>query len=204
MPLQPGVQTYPKWSEEAAADPDLWGRLSTGDEAAFRLLFARHRDAVYNYAFRRTASWSTAEDVAQATFLALWRRALRGGVEPLQLDSARPVLLAMARNECHNAGRKRMRSLRLVDAVGKERTVNSDNVNDWLEAETIMGKIRRALSALPADQRDVVELVAWSELSLAEAAAVLGVPLGTVKSRLSRARERLRDLGHHHLGGEEL
>jgi hypothetical protein len=55
---------------------------------------------VYSYCFRRTGSWSLAEDAVQATFAALWRRAVAGKVEDLRLDSARPLLLAMARDEC--------------------------------------------------------------------------------------------------------
>ena len=85
------------------SDADLWRRLAQTDEAAFRELFVRHRDAVYNYCFRRTSSWSSAEDATQATFTALWRRAVAGRVDQLRIDSARPALLAMARDECSNS-----------------------------------------------------------------------------------------------------
>jgi hypothetical protein len=63
----------------APADRDLWRALREPDEAAFRALFIRHSTAVYNYCFRRTASWSGAEDAVQATFATLWRRAAAGG-----------------------------------------------------------------------------------------------------------------------------
>ncbi len=173
------------------SDAELWHRLRSADEDAFRELFTRHSTAVYNYCFRRTASWSLAEDATQATFATLWRRAVRGDVEALKLDSARPALLRMARNECSNVNRSRDRHLHLVERVRTEPRGPADNTAAWVEAESTMAVIRQALSVLPANQRDVVELVAWSGLSLADAAATLKISVGTVKSRLSRARARL-------------
>ena len=173
------------------SDAELWHRLRSADEDAFRELFMRHSTAVYNFCFRRTASWSVAEDATQATFATLWRRAVRSEVEALKLDSARPALLRMARNECSNANRSRDRHLTLVERVRTEQHPPVDNTASWVEAESTMAVIRQALAALPANQRDVVELVAWSGLSLADAAAALKISVGTVKSRLSRARARL-------------
>jgi RNA polymerase sigma-70 factor (ECF subfamily) len=133
-----------------------------------------------------------AEDVTQATFTALWRRAIRRNVEPLRLDSARPALLAMARGECSNALRSGQRHLRVVEVVTRDqRTAAEEDVSAWVEAEVTMGEIRRLLGALPARHREVIELVAWADLSLTEVATILDVPVGTVKSRLSRARARL-------------
>jgi Sigma-70 region 2 len=86
--------------QDGGSDRALWRRLREADQQAFAALFHRYSDAVYNFAFRRTASWSAAEDVVQATFTSLWRRALAGTVDELRLDSARPLLLGMAGNEC--------------------------------------------------------------------------------------------------------
>jgi RNA polymerase sigma-70 factor, ECF subfamily len=178
-------------TESSESDADLWHRLREADEVAFRELFLRHSTAVYNFCFRRTASWSVAEDAVQATFGTLWRRAKGHDIEPLKLDSARPVLLAMARNECSNVNRAAGRHLHLVDRVRSQARTADDNTAAWVEAESTMAVIRRALDVLPQNQRDVVELVAWSELSLADVAAALKLSVGTVKSRLSRARARL-------------
>jgi RNA polymerase sigma factor (sigma-70 family) len=178
-------------AELPESDADLWHRLRGADEDAFRELFTRHSTGVYNFCFRRTASWSVAEDATQATFATLWRRAVRHDIEPLKLDSARPVLLAMARNECSNVNRSANRHLHLVDRVRSQTRATADNTEAWVEAEATMALIRRSLAVLPKNQRDVVELVAWSELSLADVAAALKVSVGTVKSRLSRARARL-------------
>jgi Sigma-70 region 2 len=64
-------------SQAVGSDRDLWNRLRSADQHALTDLFHRHSDAVYNFAFRRTSSWSAAEDIVQATFTALWRRATR-------------------------------------------------------------------------------------------------------------------------------
>jgi RNA polymerase sigma-70 factor (ECF subfamily) len=178
-------------SEPTRSDRDLWHAVGSGDEVAFRELFHRYSRMIYNYCFRRTGTWSLAEDAVQATFATLWRRAVAGKVDELRLDSARPMLLAMARDECHNANRSRSRHVRLIDRASAATGGAADNTAAWVEAETTMRAIRQALAPLPRHQRDVVELVAWSGLSMAEAAATLGISVGTVKSRLSRARSRL-------------
>jgi RNA polymerase sigma-70 factor, ECF subfamily len=191
----PGDDSAP-YGDRAEPDAELWGRPVPTDEGGFREVFTRHHDAVYNFAFRRTASWSVAEDVTQTTFAALWRRAVRRKVEPLRLDSARPLLLAMARGECSNALRSGRRHLRVVEVVTRDQRPTAEaDAATWVEAEATMGEIRRLLGALPARHREVIELVAWAELSLTEVATILDIPVGTVKSRLSRARARLMALG---------
>lgn len=174
-----------------SSDAVLWNALGGADQAAFRELFLRHSHAVYNFCFRRTASWSVAEDAVQATFATLWRRAVAHRVDELRLDSARPVLLAMARAECSNLNRGHDRRRQLIDRIAAARQEPADTTANWVAAEATMRAIRQALSVLPRHQRDVVELVAFAELSMAEAAAALGVSPGTVKSRLARARSRL-------------
>ena len=182
----------------ATLDRDLWERLREADEPALAELFHRHSDAVYNFAFRRTASWATAEDVVQATFTALWRRARAGRIDRLTLDSARPLLLVMAGHECSNALRSSRRQSALRDRIELlERDSTPDHSGTTaakVDDERAMSDIRRLLDKLPAKQREVVELVVWSECSMAEAARVLGVPEGTVKSRLARARGSLAGL----------
>jgi RNA polymerase sigma-70 factor (ECF subfamily) len=181
------------------SDRELWERLRSADESALADLFYRHSDAVYNFAFRRTGSWSTAEDVVQSTFTALWRRAGDGKIERLTLDSARPLLLRIAGYECSNAVRSTRRltalreRLRLVDGSTTSPDPSTQAAAN-VDSERAMREIRGALARIPAGQRDVVELVVWSGCSMAEAAEALGIPEGTVKSRLARARRRLTGL----------
>ena len=102
----------------------------------------------------------------------------------------------MARGECSNALRSGRRHLRLVEVVTRDhRTAAEADAAAWVEAEVTMGEIRRLLGSLPARHREVIELVAWADLSLTEVATVLDVPVGTVKSRLSRARTPLLAVG---------
>ncbi|MEU4192214.1 RNA polymerase sigma factor [Kribbella sp. NPDC026611] len=181
-------------------DRALWERLRLADEEALSELFHRHSDAVYNFAFRRTASWSQAEDVVQAMFTTLWRRARTGRVDELQLDSARPLLLVMAGYECGNALRTTRRQaalqqrIELVDAGGTAEPDHSAATAARVDDERAMSDIRRIVDRLPAKQREVVELVIWSECSMSEAARALSIPEGTVKSRLARARTTLAGL----------
>lgn len=172
-------------------DEVLWQGLRDRVEADFAILFRRHNKLVYNFCFRATASWALAEDLTQATFATLWRRASEGRMEPLRRNSAAPVLLAMARHEVLNSARSGKCRLRLVQRIGDEPQAPRDNVDGWLAQEAGMARVRQVLAQLPENQRAVIELVVWSGLELAECAEVLGVPVGTVKSRLARARQKL-------------
>ncbi|GAA3582177.1 RNA polymerase sigma factor [Kribbella ginsengisoli] len=185
--------------QAVSSDLELWERLRSADELALTELFHRHSDAVYNFAFRRTSSWSLAEDIVQATFTAVWRRAGEGRLDELTFGTARPLLLTVARYECANAARSSRRLTALRQRLGTlggstETPDHSALAVAKVDDERAMSALRRALAKVPADQREIVELVAWSGCSMAEAAQVLGVPEGTVKSRLARARRRLAGL----------
>ncbi|MFI5736346.1 RNA polymerase sigma factor [Kribbella sp. NPDC051587] len=191
-----GVAVSDSPGPESSPDRELWARLRVNDEGALSELFHRHRDSVYNFAFRRTSSWSSAEDVVQATFTALWRRAAEDRLDELTLDSARPVILRIATYECTNLIRSMRRLRALRDRL--RTAVRGDVVPDHsaaaaanVDSERAMRELRAVLATIPAAQRDVIELVAWSGCSMAEAGVVLGIPEGTVKSRLARARRRL-------------
>ena len=179
-----------------ADDRVLWSRLAGADDAALTELYRRHCDAVYNFAFRRTASWAAAEDVVQATFTAVWRRARAGTVDALRSETARAVLLVMAGQECANAARTARRQRLLhgrieADSGGAVSPDHAGSTAEWVDDELQMSEVRRALRLIPQVQREAIELVVWSHCSIAEAAGALGVSEGTVKSRLHRARQSL-------------
>jgi RNA polymerase sigma-70 factor, ECF subfamily len=176
-------------------DADVWDQLRAGDADALAVLFDRHGKAVYNFAFRRTSSWTTAEEVLQATFTTVWRRASDKRLEALTRDSALPYLVTVAGYEAANLTRS---SNRWLAAFRRAETPlvepdHADDVVDRLEEEHHMQRLRAALQRLPRGQREALELVVWSDMSIADAAAVLGVAEGTVKSRVSRARDALRE-----------
>ncbi|QNE22748.1 RNA polymerase sigma factor [Kribbella qitaiheensis] len=180
----------------AGSDAELWDRLRAGDQDALGELFDRYADDVYAFAFRRTASWTTAEDVVQATFLSTWRRFQRNPPGPMTGPSARGWLLVVAGNECRVLFRttRRFRTMleRLPDpSPGPD---HAAEVARKLDDEQRMSAIRRALAKLPRHERETLELVVWSGLTTAETADALGVPIGTVKARLHRTRRRFPDL----------
>lgn len=177
-------------------DSRLWGRLVVGDPSALGLLYDRHCAAVYNFAFRRTASWSAAEDILQATFITVWRKATRHSLPLLDHSSALPWLLGVASREGQTSTRTRLREERR-DARAQLVSVVSDHADEVVarvDDERQMSVVRRAMQRIPRHERVVIELVHWSGLSIAEAGEVLGVANGTIKSRLSRGRARLSTL----------
>jgi RNA polymerase sigma-70 factor (ECF subfamily) len=177
--------------QDAASDVDLWTRAASGDRTAFGELFERHVDAVWNHAYRLTASWSQAEDLTSSTFLIAWRKCAD---VRLVRDSALPWLFTvagnLARDEFRGATRFR-RALRKMPAD----PVTADHADDVVrrvDGDFRTARVLQAVRALPRAQREAVELCLLGEVSAADAAELLGVAEVSVRSRLSRARAHLR------------
>ncbi|GLZ28277.1 DNA-directed RNA polymerase sigma-70 factor [Lentzea sp. NBRC 105346] len=174
------------------ADADLWQLITEDDHAAFTELFERHAEAVWNYAYRLTASWATAEDMLSATFLTAWRK--RGdGV--LVRESALPWLYTVTANLVRTewrAGRRRLRMLSKLSA--EHERDHADDVADRLHARQHLQAVIAAVDRLPRAEREVARLCLLGELSITDTAAALGIAEASVRSRVSRARARLRDL----------
>jgi len=175
------------------SDADVWDRVVAHDGQAFAELFDRHSRAVYNHCFRRTADWSMAEDLTSVVFLETWR--LRKRVR-LNDDSVLPWLLAVANNCVRNATRSRNRYRRLLAKLpGPEESIAPDaEATARVDDETAMGRLLEVVQQLSGEDQEVIALCDWSGLSYEEAATALGLPVGTIKSRLTRARRRLRAL----------
>lgn len=171
-------------------EEELWQRAAHGDEDAFGHLFDRHADTVFNYCFRRTGDRSLAEDLTATVFLEVWRR--RADVVTRH-GSILPLLYGVATNVCRNAQRSHRRYGRAIARLVQVRPQPAFDaeVAARVDAEREMQAVLDRVRALPQEELDVVALVIWDELSLADAAAALDIPLGTVKSRLARARKRL-------------
>ena len=181
-----------------ATDRELWSRAVDGDREAFGTLFDRHATAVYNHLFRRTADWGEAEDLTSTVFLHAWRR--RAEVV-LDRDSALPWLLGIANGTLSNTRRRLRRTQALFQRLviqdePRDDADHADDVAARVDDQRRMSDVHRALARLPRHEREVVELCVWAGLDQQAAATALGVAVGTVKSRLSRARRRLSsDLG---------
>ena len=175
------------------SDGALWAHAATGDADAFGALFERHARAVYNYSFRRTADWAAAEDLTSAVFLEAWRR--RREVV-LHRGDALPWLLGVATNLVRNRARSLRRHRAALERVPAPPPSPdfADDVVGRLDDERQMRCALRVLGELPRREQDVVALCAWSGMTYEEAAIALDLPLGTVRSRLSRARRRIREL----------
>jgi RNA polymerase sigma factor (sigma-70 family) len=175
-------------------EPSLRARVRAGDAGAFGALFDEHARAVYNQAFRVTLNWSTAEEVVSLTFLEAWR--LRARVEEAG-GSLRPWLLGIALNVTRNLNRAARRHQAAMSRLPPARPVPdfAEDVIGRLDDADELRKVLAALDGLRPVDRDVLVLCVWSGLDYAGAAQALGVPVGTVRSRLSRARDKLRRAG---------
>ncbi|MFE0044296.1 RNA polymerase sigma factor [Streptomyces albireticuli] len=176
----------------------MQARIRAGDPEAFRRLFREHAQLVHRYALRSTGDWATADDVVSLTFLEAWRLRDRLRVDG---DSARPWLMGVAVNVLRNISRTARRHEKALARMPARDTVPDfagELVDRMADAEQLAAA-KRALGKLRRAEREVVTLCVWSGLSYAEAAEALGVPLGTVRSRLFRARERLRRLAEREL-----
>jgi RNA polymerase sigma-70 factor (ECF subfamily) len=174
------------------ADSVLWARSRDGDADAFALLFERHAKAICNYCFRRVGDWGAAEDLLSVVFLEAWRRRRK----QLPPDKVLPWLYGIATNVVRNrrrADRRYRAALARVPAPRFEPEL-TEEVESRIDDERLMRRALELLAELPRDQQDVLVLCDWSELSYDDTALALGVPVGTVRSRLSRARAALREL----------
>ena len=178
---------------EPADDDRLWSSVRDDDPAAFTELYHRYADPVWRQAYRLTGAPGAAEDVLAATFLTAWRR--RHDLD-LRTGSTLAWLLAVAGNEARNEHRRGRRFQRLALRIGAAPAVrdHSDDVVSSLDDRRRLRRVRDALDHLPAAQRTAVELCLIGEVPQAEAARLLDVPEATLRSRIHRARMRLRTL----------
>jgi RNA polymerase sigma factor (sigma-70 family) len=182
---------------ESASDEALWQAARSGDGHAFGLLYERHAKKIYNYLFRRLADWSEAEDLTAVVFLEAFRRRNDAIVVEGRLL---PWLYGIATNVLRNRRRAEWRHREALAQLSHERAPDASDAASRAEAAEQMRMFLKRISKLPRAQQDAVALCFVSGVSYEDAAAALGVPVGTVRSRLSRARAALeelnRDSGH--------
>jgi RNA polymerase sigma-70 factor (ECF subfamily) len=177
--------------DDPHSDASLWQRAAAGNKAAFGELFERHAQAVWNHAYRLTGSWSLAEDLTSITFMTAWRKL---GEVTLVRDSALPWLYAVAGNLARSEYRSSGRFARMLRRVPPQEAIedHAGSVADKVDGESRMRVVLAAVAKLPKSERQAVELCLIGELPTAEAAGLLGIEEVSIRSRISRARARLR------------
>jgi RNA polymerase sigma factor (sigma-70 family) len=177
---------------EASADADdaTVIQLSRHEPEQFTVLFRRHAPHVQRYVVRRLGQ-DAADDIVAETFLLAFRQ--RDSYDQTRAD-ARPWLYGIATNLIGRHRRAAVRMYRALARTGADPVMEpfTDRVDDRVSASTASRRLAAALARLPEEFRDTLLLVAWGDLSYAEVATALGVPVGTVRSRVSRARSKLR------------
>jgi RNA polymerase sigma factor (sigma-70 family) len=172
-----------------AADADLVARARAGDREAFAGLYCRHRRSIYRFAFEMTLSREAAEDIVQEVFVALMRGLAR-------YDGIRP-LVAYLYGTARNITRRRLRRERRVMSLGLDEGVmpraSEADFAAHLERRDDLRRLREAIVRLPAKYREVIVMCDLHKMSYQLTAAAIGCPVGTVRSRLHRARAILAE-----------
>lgn len=194
----------------------LLRRMIAGDEEAFTLLYRRRHPAIYRFALHMSGNVALAEDVTQEVFMTLIRDAKRFDPERGTLGG---FLFGIARNHLRRRWEQERHSLPLPDdadeldsllsssaRVGRDGLLNGNghgngrgpfllSRDEFTSLETV-GRVRQAISTLPENYREVVILCELEEMSYEDAASALDCPVGTVRSRLHRARALLVEKLH--------
>jgi RNA polymerase sigma factor (sigma-70 family) len=177
---------------EASADADDAAviQLSRHEPEQFTVLFRRHAPHIQRYVVRRLGQ-DAADDIVAETFLLAFRH--RDSYDQTRAD-ARPWLYGIATNLISRHCRAEVRMYRALARTGADPVMEpfTDRVDDRVSASTASRRLAAALARLPDEHRDALLLVVWGNLSYEQVAAALGVPVGTVRSRISRARSKLR------------
>ena len=178
-------------------DDELLRLLTAGDEQAFATLYERRQGAVYRFALQMSGSPAVAEEVTQEVFMILLREAKTYDPRRGPLAS---YLYGMARRLVWRHLERNRPHLPLVtgeaeaeDRALPEQLISRSETQSDLERDEVIHAVRRAILALPSGYREAVVLCEFHELSYAEAAQVLGCAVGTVRSRLHRARALLAE-----------
>jgi len=175
-------------------DAELMCSAAKGSEIAFAEIVSRYQDVLLNFFLRCDVSFVDGQDLAQRTFLRLWRYRKKYKAEGAKFTT---FLFMLARQESIDffraEARRRVQEESLVQAAGELAPATGAGA----AASSSGDAVRRAMRRLTPTLREAVELVVFQDMPYAEAGQVLGVPLGTVKSRMSNALKRLKELLGH-------
>lgn len=172
-------------------DIDLFHAAKRGSEEAMAILYQRHGALVYRFCLRISQDQSIAEEVTQDVFLMLLRQADRFDPSRAALST---WLCAIARRLVWKQLERRQRHLSIESEDWKEAESSLDDPDVVFSRKEAVAVIRRGLEELPLTAREVIVLCELEEMRYEDVAQILGVPVGTVRSRLHRAKARLAQL----------
>jgi RNA polymerase sigma factor (sigma-70 family) len=172
------------------SEEGLWRQSLLGQGDPFGALYDRHRDRVFRHAYRLCGNHHDAEDIMAAAFLELWRR--RKQVRVVE-GSILPWLLVTTTNMARNSARTALRYQRLLKALPRSEDISDPTANSYRSYQDALDHdLARALATLTAEDLHLVTLVVFEEHTIVAAAAVLNLTPAAAKSRIHRARQRLR------------
>jgi len=173
---------------QQTADDVLIQRIAGGDRLAMQVLYARHHVRVYRFVLRLVRNESTAEDLISEVFLDVWRQA--GRFEGR--SAVTTWLLAIARFKALSALRGR-KETELDDEMASAIEDTSDDPEAAMQKKDTGEILRKCLTVLSAEHREIIDLVYYHEKSVEEVAQIVGIPENTVKTRMFYARKKLAD-----------
>lgn len=174
---------------QSASDEVLITRIAGGDRLAMQVLYARHHVRVYRFALRLVRNETVAEDLISEVFLDVWRQA--GKFEGR--SAATTWLLAITRFKALSALRRR-KDAELDDETAASIEDTSDDPEVAVQKKDTGDVLRKCLTALSPDHREIIDLVYYHEKSVEEVAQIVGIPENTVKTRMFYARKKLAEL----------
>jgi RNA polymerase sigma-70 factor (ECF subfamily) len=174
---------------QATSDEALISRIAAGDRLAMQVLFARHHVRVYRFVLRLVSNPTLAEDLISEVFLDVWRQA--GKFEAR--SAASTWLLAIARFKALSALRRKPEE-ELDDEAAGAIEDPADDPEVSVQKKDKGEILRKCLTALSPDHREIIDLVYYHEKSVEEVAVIVGIPEATVKTRMFYARKKMSEL----------
>jgi RNA polymerase sigma-70 factor, ECF subfamily len=188
-PAVAGVPAIAAAAGETSSDETLVERIAAGNKLAMQALFARHRTSVYRWLLRFVSNETLAEDLLSEVFLGVWRQAARFECR----SSVSTWLLSIARHKALSARRHRTEA-ELDEKIEATVADPADDPEVALQEKNRDALLRRALTRLSPEHRQVIDLVYYHEKSVDEVAQIIDVPPATVKTRMFYARKKLAEL----------
>ncbi|MFL5043407.1 MAG: sigma-70 family RNA polymerase sigma factor [Xanthobacteraceae bacterium] len=174
---------------QATSDEALITRIAAGDRLAMQVLYARHHVRVYRFILRLVGNTTTAEDLISEVFLDVWRQAAKFEAR----SAASTWLMAIARFKALSMLRRKPEE-ELDEETAEAIEDPADDPETTVQKKDKGEILRKCLSALSSDHREIIDLVYYHEKSVEEVAEMVGIPEATVKTRMFYARKKLSEL----------